>query len=134
MILRPPRSTRTDTLFPYRTLLRSFELGDPNLKRESNWGAEASFKFKSDGFNLSLTGYSNWFDNFIYSAATGAEEDELPVFQYFQRDARVYGFEAEASARLAQIGGFNIVGDVGADLTRAQPKKARQTTRLNSSH
>lgn len=103
---------------------QSFELGDPNLKRESNWGAEASFKIKTDGFNLSLTGYSNWFDNFIYSAATGAEEDELPVFQYFQRDARVYGFEAEASARLAQIGGFNIVGDVTADMTRAKIKNA----------
>ena len=103
---------------------QSFELGNPNLKRESNWGAEASFKIKTDAFNLSLTGYSNWFDNFIYSAATGAEEDELPVFQYFQRDARVYGFETEASARLAQIGGFNIVGDVTADMTRAKIKNA----------
>ena len=103
---------------------QSFEVGDPNLKRESNWGAEASFKLKTDAFNLSLTGYSNWFDNFIYSAATGAEEDELPVFRYFQRDARVWGFEAEASARLAQIGGFNIVGDVTADMTRAKIKNA----------
>jgi iron complex outermembrane receptor protein len=103
---------------------QSFEVGDPNLKRESNWGAEASLKFKSDAFNLSLTGYSNWFDNFVYSAATGAEEDELPVFQYFQRDARVWGFEAEGSARLAQIGGFNIVGDVTADMTRAKIKNA----------
>src|SRR3546814_18775162 len=60
---RPPRSTRTDTLFPYTTLFRS-------------------------------------------------------------RDARVYGFEAEASARLAQIGGFNIVGDVVADMTRAKIKNA----------
>src|SRR3546814_4592313 len=27
MIRRPPRSTRTDTLFPYTTLFRSFHLG-----------------------------------------------------------------------------------------------------------
>src|SRR3546814_7918634 len=27
MIRRPPRSTRTDTLFPYTTLFRSFEIG-----------------------------------------------------------------------------------------------------------
>src|SRR3546814_12422884 len=27
MIRRPPRSTRTDTLFPYTTLFRSFETG-----------------------------------------------------------------------------------------------------------
>ncbi|WP_077146954.1 TonB-dependent receptor [Sphingopyxis sp. KK2] len=103
---------------------QSFEVGDVNLKREASWGAEASFKIKTDAFNLALTGYSNWFDDFIYSAATGAEEDELPVFQYFQRDAKVWGFEAEASARLAQIGGFNIVGDVTADMTRATIKGA----------
>src|SRR3546814_20122547 len=29
MIRRPPRSTRTDTLFPYTTLFRSGEAGDP---------------------------------------------------------------------------------------------------------
>ena len=32
--------------------------------------------------------------------ATVEEQDELPVFQYFQRDATYYGFEAEASAQL----------------------------------
>src|SRR3546814_14778177 len=32
MIRRPPRSTRTDTLFPYTTLFRSVELGDGNAR------------------------------------------------------------------------------------------------------
>src|SRR3546814_12312005 len=35
MIRRPPRSTRTDTLFPYTTLFRSFKprlVSDPNIK------------------------------------------------------------------------------------------------------
>src|SRR3546814_11077159 len=31
MIRRPPRSTRTDTLFPYTTLFRSSAKGFPNL-------------------------------------------------------------------------------------------------------
>ena len=109
---------------------QSFELGNPDLKREASWGGEASFKYASDAINFSLTGYANWFDNFIYSEATGAEEDELPVFQYFQRDARVYGFEAEASARLAQISGFNIVGDVTADMTRAKIKGGDHVPRI----
>src|SRR3546814_8214940 len=30
MIWRPPRSTRTDTLFPYTTLVRSFRQDRPN--------------------------------------------------------------------------------------------------------
>ncbi|MGV3729245.1 MAG: TonB-dependent receptor [Sphingopyxis sp.] len=109
---------------------QSFEIGDVNLKREASWGAEASFKVRTDAFNLSIAGYYNWFDNFIYSEATGEEEDELPVFQYFQRDARVWGFEAEASARLAQIGGFNIVADVVADMTRAKVKAGDHIPRI----
>src|SRR3546814_8197753 len=32
MILRPPRSTRTDTLFPYTTLLRSASLRPPRYR------------------------------------------------------------------------------------------------------
>src|SRR3546814_3628332 len=37
MIRRPPRSTRTDTLFPYTTLFRSIGLDDPDIG-----GAEAA--------------------------------------------------------------------------------------------
>src|SRR5690606_10485948 len=44
---------------------QSFEIGNPDLKRESNWRSEASLKLKTDSYNLSLTGYANWFDNFI---------------------------------------------------------------------
>src|SRR3546814_13314281 len=33
MIRRPPRSTRTDTLFPYTTLFRSRLIGDPYIDK-----------------------------------------------------------------------------------------------------
>src|SRR3546814_3354273 len=36
MIRRPPRSTRTDTLFPYTTLFRSSGLGDAKSGKNSN--------------------------------------------------------------------------------------------------
>src|SRR3546814_3571827 len=41
MIRRPPRSTRTDTLFPYTTLFRS----QPELGTISNWLSEHGFSF-----------------------------------------------------------------------------------------
>src|SRR3546814_11806159 len=50
MLLRPPRSTRTDTLFPYTTLFRSWFPADGGLKqagRESRhirWLARASLQ------------------------------------------------------------------------------------------
>src|SRR3546814_4319442 len=36
MIRRPPRSTRTDTLFPYTTLFRSFR-GERPIKPGNSW-------------------------------------------------------------------------------------------------
>lgn len=99
---------------------QAFEIGDPDFDKEESWGAEASLKLRGDRFNFALTGYYNWFDGFIFADATGAEEDDLPVFQYRQQDARVWGFEAEASARVAQFAGFNLNADVVADMTRAK--------------
>lgn len=101
---------------------QAFEIGDPTFGKESSWGAEASLMLGGDRFSLALTGYANWFDDFIFADATGAEADALPVFQYRQRDARVWGFEAEASARVAQFAGFNLNADVVADMTRAKIK------------
>src|SRR3546814_17489991 len=43
MIRRPPRSTRTDTLFPYTTLFRSLELDrevEHRLRQQSALGAD----------------------------------------------------------------------------------------------
>lgn len=109
---------------------QSYELGDSHLRREASWGTEASLRVKSGAVNLTLAAYYNWFDDFIFSNATGEERADMPVFQYYQRDARVWGFEAEASARLAQVAGFNIVGDVTADMTRAKIKGGQYVPRI----
>ncbi|NJS15055.1 MAG: TonB-dependent receptor [Sphingopyxis sp.] len=101
---------------------QAFEVGDPDFAKEKSWGAEASLKLRGDHFAFALTGYANWFDGFIFADATGEEEDDLPVFLYRQQDARVWGFEAEASARIAQFAGFNLNADVVADMTRAKIK------------
>src|SRR3546814_4894755 len=42
MIRRPPRSTRTDTLFPYTTLFRSRAAPKGRSVRPSRWGRKAS--------------------------------------------------------------------------------------------
>jgi iron complex outermembrane receptor protein len=98
---------------------QSFELGDANLAKEKSWGAEAYVRVQSDRFSLGATAFANWFDDFIFQADTGEEEDELPVFQYFQRGARYYGFELEASARLFEAGGYRFVVDAVTDYVRA---------------
>ena len=42
------------------------------------------------------------------------------MFQYGQADAHYYGAEVQASAELAQFGGFTLVGDVVGDVVRAR--------------
>lgn len=99
---------------------QSYERGDATFGKEKSWGTEATLKYRGSAVSASLTGYANWFDGFIYAADTGLELDELPLFQYRQSKARTYGFEFEASARLAQAGGFDFFADVVADMTRAK--------------
>src|SRR3546814_12482625 len=67
MIRRPPRSTRTDTLFPYTTLFRSnryFRLGEPaqhtlgGFKPRARTGLGASialFRMRAPCYYLSIT-------------------------------------------------------------------------------
>ena len=109
---------------------QAFEVGNPDLRKERSVGAEAYFRVDRRTLELNLTGFVNWFDNFIFEAATGEEQDELPVFQYFQRDATYYGFEAEVSAPLFQAAGFRFVGDVVADYVRATVKGAGPVPRI----
>src|SRR3546814_2150398 len=47
MIRRPPRSTRTDTLFPYTTLFRSQDMGTVHMRvTVSGWAEECERDWK----------------------------------------------------------------------------------------
>lgn len=98
---------------------QAFEIGDPTLDSEKSWNVELYARFDTTAVDASATVYANWFDGFIYEDATSAEEDDLPVFQYFQRDARFYGAEANITARVGSIGAFDVVFDGVADYVRA---------------
>ena len=99
---------------------QAFEIGDPDFTTEKSWGGELYARWDSDDVQLRATIYSNFFDDYIFEAETGAEEDGLPVFQYLQRDATYYGFEASASAVVARFGNFDLVADGVADYVRAK--------------
>ncbi|MBU7590197.1 MAG: TonB-dependent receptor [Sphingopyxis terrae] len=98
----------------------TYERGNPDFAKETSWGGEASLKFARDGWSMGLTGYASWFDDFIYETDTGLIADDLPLFEFRQNKARVWGFEFQGTAPLAQAGGFNFVADATADMTRAK--------------
>lgn len=97
-----------------------YEIGDPDFGLEKAWNVEAYARLQVGGVRANLSGFISWFDGFIFETPTGAEEDDLPVFQYFQRDARYYGAELELTAPVAQFGGFTLTAEGVADVVRAE--------------
>lgn len=98
---------------------QAFEIGNPGFTTEKSWGGEAYIRWATQDVNLSLTGFYSRFDDFIIDVPTGLEEDDLPVFQFIQNDARYYGLEAEASVIFARAGGFRFSADGIADYVHA---------------
>ena len=98
---------------------QQFERGNPDLETEAAWGLEGYVRGSLGEAEFSAAVFHNWFDGFVYLQETGLEEDELPVYQYLQDDARYFGVEAEASLPLWRGNGMTLVGDVQGDYIRA---------------
>jgi iron complex outermembrane receptor protein len=98
---------------------QAFEIGDPDLSKEKSNGLELTLKGSGAGYSFGLSAYHIWFGNYIFEAATGAIEDDLPVFEIRQGRARYLGFEVEGSLRLAKLGRFTINLDGLADYVKA---------------
>src|SRR3546814_15837882 len=90
MIWRPPRSTRTDTLFPYTTRFRSFE-GIEEGKQENydvTWETERKFDLGMDFsiFNGRISGSVDYFDNYRYDILT--QRSTVPTYFGVQPDRK----------------------------------------------
>jgi iron complex outermembrane receptor protein len=99
---------------------QAFEIGDPNLDTESAWGLEAYARGSIGAGTFSLAVFKQWFDDYIFLEETGAEADDLPVFQYLQQDADFFGVEAELSYPVIDADGFRLLTDVRASYIEAE--------------
>jgi iron complex outermembrane recepter protein len=97
---------------------QSFEIGEPGLRSERSWNGELYARYDSTRVDFGATIFANRFSSFIFEDATGDVEDDLPVFQYRQRRARIWGVEAEADAMLGSFGSFDLHIDAVADYVR----------------
>jgi iron complex outermembrane receptor protein len=109
---------------------QSFEIGDPDLGVERSWGLEATLRGRGNGYSLSASVFHSWFNGYIFETPTGAIQDDLPVFQYFQADARYFGVELEGSVKLGTIGAFDLNLDGVADYVRATIQGAGPAPRI----
>ena len=80
---------------------QSYELGDASLDTEVALGAELGLHLHHGRFDGKIAVYRTAFQDFIYLADTGLEQDELPLRAWTQADATFTGWEAELGVELA---------------------------------
>ncbi|MGK9126263.1 TonB-dependent receptor [Olivibacter sp. SA151] len=71
-----------------------YEIGNPGLQPERSYQVDAELSYDGDFVNASATLYNNYIHDFIYAAHHGEFIDNLPVYQYGQVNANLYGAEA----------------------------------------
>jgi iron complex outermembrane recepter protein len=81
---------------------QAFELGDPGLQPETARQLELGAHWHGERWHMKAAVYDNRYADFIYQADTGLIEDDLPLLQWTQADARFSGAELEASYVLVQ--------------------------------
>ncbi len=109
---------------------QAFEVGDADLAKEKSWGLEATLNGSGEGYSFGASVFHSWFDDYIYQQLTDAIEDDLPVFENRQNDARYFGVELEGSLKLAQVGNFAVNLDGVADYIRATIKDVGPAPRI----
>jgi iron complex outermembrane receptor protein len=123
---RTERAPSTEELFSDGPHLAtsSFEIGDPTHGEEIGRGVEAAARIGGDRVAFSVNGFYTSYKDFIYENATGAEIDDLPVFEFIADDAAFMGVEASIEAELFRLGAFDVHADASADYVRARAESA----------
>lgn len=123
---RHPNSTELYADGPHLAVGRiergSVTLGNGFLDKELSTNLDLILRGGNDAVGFSFTGFINEVDDYIFLTATGETEEELPVFDYGQADARIVGIEAEARIELLESTAGHLHARVFADLVHAEEK------------
>ncbi|MGB3456867.1 MAG: TonB-dependent receptor, partial [Litorimonas sp.] len=121
-VFRTERAPITEELFANGPHLATnqFEIGDPDLGKETAFGAEIGLRHSEDTHSIRLNLFYTDYDDYIYEMETGLEEDELPVFQFVGEDAEFYGFEVQGDVDLYRGDRWTLRADALAEYVRAE--------------
>lgn len=81
---------------------QAIELGDAELGKETANNIELGLHWHGERVDFRASVYRTRFDDFIFLADTGEEDDGLPIRQWSQGDADFQGAEAELKVTVAE--------------------------------
>lgn len=70
-----------------------YEIGNPDLKTEQNLQTDLDLEYKISHFEFSVSAFYNHINDYIYASPSGAEIDDVKVYDYIQNNANLYGGE-----------------------------------------
>ncbi len=99
----------------------AYEVGDPTLGKEKSVGFDLSLRKRRGFLTGELSLFVNRFNGYIFEQDTGLIDPDagLPVFAYEQRDAKLYGGEAEITFHFHESKSFLADFRLFADSVRA---------------
>src|SRR5262249_12679195 len=117
---------------PHRGNL-TFEIGNPNLKRETSDGIDLGLRHSSDRLRAELNTFYYHIRDFIFLAPTGNTVEGLIEANYDQGTSRFVGTELRLDAALTRnlwlLSSLDYVNakltDLGTSLPRIPPLRAR---------
>ena len=96
----------------------TFEIGNPDLGRESSLGFDLSVRHRSGRARGEVNAYAYRITDFVFPALRGDVVDGLRVAEFLQGDSRFLGVDADGSVRIVEHVWLNIgFGFVAAKLT-----------------
>jgi iron complex outermembrane receptor protein len=75
----------------------AYEIGDADLGKEKSTGLDLELRRRLGVVTGSVAVFLNDFDAFIFENPAGETIDDLPVYRFVARDARLYGAEAQVT-------------------------------------
>ncbi|WP_298918652.1 TonB-dependent receptor [uncultured Algimonas sp.] len=121
-LFRTERAPTSEELFSNgpHIATNAFEIGDPSLGKEVATGGEIALRHRALGHAVTVNLFYTSYDDYIYERQTGAEEDDLPVFQFVGDDAEFYGVEAYGEVDLFSTGRWDVSVDALAEYVEAE--------------
>ncbi len=96
-----------------------FERGDSDLGIETAYGIDFGYRLYTDTWEAQLSLFYMHFEDYIFANETGAEVDELPLFQYEAVDADFWGFEFELNHKTYESANTELTLRLTSDYVQA---------------
>ncbi|HVS15563.1 MAG TPA: TonB-dependent receptor [Thermoanaerobaculia bacterium] len=99
---------------------QAFEIGDTELDEETSLGLDLSLRRTEGRVTGELTLYRQDFDDYVFQAFTGDQEEGFPVVLYSQQDAEFAGVELKARVELWERDSRHLHLRLMGDLVEAE--------------